>query len=74
MHDFFKSKFANYISTDFENQFYAEKNYDITEIEEKDNSFDLIICFDLNSGPNTPSNARGNLSFVRLNVQPVVIQ
>jgi len=45
IHDFFKSKFENYISTDFEDQFYAEKNYDITEIEEKDNSFDLIICF-----------------------------
>jgi predicted SAM-dependent methyltransferase len=45
LHDFFKSIFENYISSDFENQFFAQKNYDITKINEADQSFDLIICF-----------------------------
>lgn len=45
LYDFLKSKFKYYISTDYENQFYAHKNHDITQIEEKDESFDLIICF-----------------------------
>ncbi len=26
-------------------EFYADKHYDITKIEESDNSFDLIICY-----------------------------
>ena len=45
LNNFFKSIFENYISSDFENQFYAQKNYDITKINEADQSFDLIICF-----------------------------
>ena len=45
LHDFFKSIFENYISSDFENQFHAQKSYDITQINEADRSFDLIICF-----------------------------
>ena len=45
LNDFFKSIFENYISSDFENQFYAQKSYDITQINEADRSFDLIICF-----------------------------
>ena len=45
LNDFFKSTFENYISSDFENQFYALKSYDITKINEADQSFDLIICF-----------------------------
>ena len=44
LNDFFKSIFENYISSDFENQFYAQKSYDITKINEADQSFDLIIC------------------------------
>ena len=44
LHDFFKSKFKNYISSDFENQFHAQKSYDITKINEPNKSFDLIIC------------------------------
>ena len=45
LNDFFKSIFENYTSSDFENQFYAQKSYDITQINEADQSFDLIICF-----------------------------
>ena len=45
LNNFFKSKFKNYISSDFENQFYAQKCYNITQINEADQSFDLIICF-----------------------------
>ena len=45
LNDYFKSLFENYISSDFENQFHAQKNYDITKINEADQSFDLIICF-----------------------------
>lgn len=45
LHDLFKSKFPNYISSDYENQFYAQKKYDITNIDVSDNSYHLIICF-----------------------------
>ena len=44
LNDYFKSTFENYISSDFENQFYAQKVM-ITKINEADQSFDLIICF-----------------------------
>jgi SAM-dependent methyltransferase len=35
----------DYISSDFEDEFIAEYNYDITNIDCVDNSFDLIICY-----------------------------
>ena len=38
-------KSIDYISTDFENEFIADQKYDITNITEKDNSFDYIICY-----------------------------
>lgn len=34
-----------YITTDYENEFEAENQYDIENIPEPDNSFDLIICY-----------------------------
>ena len=34
-----------YLRSDFANEFEADVNYDITDIPEKDNQFDLIICF-----------------------------
>ena len=34
-----------YVSTDFEDEFLADKKLDITQIEEPDESFDLIICY-----------------------------
>lgn len=40
-----KIKTIEYISTDFENEFLADKKYDITRIDEPDNCFDLIICY-----------------------------
>lgn len=45
LHDSFNKKFPNYISSDYENQFFAEKNYDITNITEVNESFHLVICF-----------------------------
>ena len=45
LHDLFNTKFPNYISSDYENQFFAQKKYDITNIDEGDKSFHLIICF-----------------------------
>ena len=45
LYDYFKSKFIYYISSDYGNQFYAQKNHDITQIQEENESFDLIICF-----------------------------
>ncbi len=45
LYNFFNVKFPNYISSDYENQFYAHKKYDITKINESDKSFHLIICF-----------------------------
>lgn len=36
---------TKYITTDFEKVFDAIKNYDIENIDEKNNSFDLIICY-----------------------------
>jgi SAM-dependent methyltransferase len=35
----------NYISSDFVGEFMADKHYDITNIPEADESFDLVICY-----------------------------
>ena len=35
----------SYITTDYEDEFEADKNHDIQAIDEPDNSFDIIICF-----------------------------
>jgi SAM-dependent methyltransferase len=35
----------DYTSTDFADEFIADKRYDITNIPEKDNSFDLVCCY-----------------------------
>ena len=43
LNDFLKSTFENYISSDFENQFYAQRSYDITKINETEQRFDLLI-------------------------------
>ncbi|MFL5731108.1 MAG: class I SAM-dependent methyltransferase, partial [Cytophagaceae bacterium] len=40
-----KTKGIDYLSTDFENEFIADRRYDITHIPEGDESFDLIICY-----------------------------
>jgi ubiquinone/menaquinone biosynthesis C-methylase UbiE len=45
LYNFFNEKFPNYISSDYENQFFAQKKYDITKIDENNQSFHLIICF-----------------------------
>ena len=45
LHNFFNAKFPNYISSDYEDQFFAQKKYDITKIDENDQRFHLIICF-----------------------------
>jgi SAM-dependent methyltransferase len=34
-----------YVTTDYEDEFEADKNHDIQAIDEPDNSFDIIICF-----------------------------
>lgn len=34
-----------YVTTDFEGEFMADENIDITQINKKDDSFDLIICY-----------------------------
>jgi SAM-dependent methyltransferase len=36
---------AEYVTTDFEGEFAADKSYDITAIDEPDGRFDLIICY-----------------------------
>ena len=43
--EYCKNEYENYISSDYEDQFYALKNYNITSIPEADNTFDLVICF-----------------------------
>jgi SAM-dependent methyltransferase len=40
-----KNKTIDYVSTDFENEFLADKKYDITNLEADDNQFDFIICY-----------------------------
>lgn len=40
-----KDSSLNYITSDFLGEFDADKHYDITNISERDNSFDLIICY-----------------------------
>ncbi len=42
----FKSnKTINYTANDFCGEFFADKNMDITNLEEPDDSFDLVICY-----------------------------
>ena len=38
-------KAKEYVTTDFEGEFLADEKIDITQINKKDNSFDLIICY-----------------------------
>lgn len=38
-------KNITYFSTDFENEFIADYKFDITNIEQKNNKFDTIICY-----------------------------
>ena len=40
-----KLKAKEYVTTDFEGEFLADEKIDITQINKKDNSFDLIICY-----------------------------
>ena len=40
-----KEKSITYFSTDFENQFLADYKYDITQIKQPKETFDLIICY-----------------------------
>ncbi|SHJ16472.1 class I SAM-dependent methyltransferase [Algibacter luteus] len=40
-----KKKNINYFSSDFENEFLADYKFDITNIEQKDATFDTIICY-----------------------------
>jgi SAM-dependent methyltransferase len=40
-----KNKTINYFSSDFENEFLADYNFDITNIAQKDATFDTIICY-----------------------------
>ena len=40
-----KDPSLDYTTSDFLGEFEADKHYDITSIDESDNSFDLIICF-----------------------------
>ena len=40
-----KSNIIDYLSTDFENEFLADRKYDITQIGEPEHTFDFIICY-----------------------------
>jgi SAM-dependent methyltransferase len=40
-----KRKDIEYISTDFENEFMADRKYDITQLPEENERFDFIICY-----------------------------
>jgi len=40
-----KIKSIEYISTDFENEFLADKKYDITNLDVDGDQFDFIICY-----------------------------
>lgn len=40
-----KIKSKNYVTSDYEDEFEADKNYNIQQIDEKDNEYDIIICF-----------------------------
>ncbi|WP_241664852.1 class I SAM-dependent methyltransferase [Seonamhaeicola maritimus] len=43
--NFKKYRDLNYFSTDFENQFLADYQFDITKIDQPANKFDTIICY-----------------------------
>ncbi len=40
-----KIKAIDYVSTDFENEFLADRKYDITNLDADDDEFDYIICY-----------------------------
>ena len=40
-----KTVLINYYSSDFENEFLAEYNFDITQINQENDKFDTIICY-----------------------------
>jgi SAM-dependent methyltransferase len=40
-----KNPNITYFSTDYENEFIAEYTYDITQIPQENNTFDIIICY-----------------------------
>ena len=40
-----KTAAINYYSSDFENEFLADYNYDITQINQKSETFDTIVCY-----------------------------
>jgi len=40
-----KNKKINYFSSDFEGEFLADYKFDITNIQQEDNKFDIIICY-----------------------------
>jgi SAM-dependent methyltransferase len=40
-----KAPSIEYVSSDFEDEFMADKRYDITQIDEPDDKFDFIICY-----------------------------
>ena len=40
-----KYEAIDYVSTDFENEFLADKKYDITKLEIESDQFDFIICY-----------------------------
>ncbi|GAA3639346.1 class I SAM-dependent methyltransferase [Flavivirga jejuensis] len=40
-----KIKAINYFSTDYENEFLADYKYDITNIDQNNEKFDIIICY-----------------------------
>ena len=42
---FKKMKPIDYYSTDYENEFLADYNFDITNINQDANKFDVIICY-----------------------------
>ena len=44
-HKFKSLKNINYISTDFNNEFLADKKFDITNLDAPSEKFDLIICY-----------------------------
>ncbi|MFA8343923.1 MAG: methyltransferase domain-containing protein [Rhodothermaceae bacterium] len=41
----YKKEVENYTTSDFENEFIADEKYDLTNLPDLDNHFDLIICY-----------------------------
>ena len=74
IYNFFSKNEKNYIANDFNSQFFADTNYDITKLPFKKEKFELIICFHVLEHVPDDNKAIENLHKVLKNKGDLLIQ